>query len=142
MPSIQGEARPPAFGPHSKFGGGRLYLDSYLSYIFAIFSLKPHKKRSHPMHSLEILFSPTFWSSSNLGKAVIAFLFLFYALSGLFYFLPYCPDDKQIKQMLQTHKMFVNPFIWHLITSESLLFEVQKWFYLFTYVLRHMPTCT
>ena len=57
-------------------------------------------------HSLEILFSLKFWSSSNLGKAVIAFLFLFYAFSGLFYFLPYCPDDKQIKQMLQTHKMF------------------------------------
>ena len=131
MPSIQGEARPPAFGPHSKFGGGRLYLDSYLSYIFAIFSLKPHKKRSHPMHSLEILFSPTFWSSSNLGKAAITFLFLYYAIFGVFYGLPYCPkdwdDDKyenkyeedcedvyftqqkikhEIKQMLQAHKMY------------------------------------
>ena len=27
FPSVRGEARPPAFGPLSKFGGGRLYLD-------------------------------------------------------------------------------------------------------------------
>ena len=25
FPSVRGEARPPAFGPLSKFGGGRLY---------------------------------------------------------------------------------------------------------------------
>ena len=25
LPSVRGEARPPAFGPLSKFGGGRLY---------------------------------------------------------------------------------------------------------------------
>ena len=27
FPSVRGDARPPAFGPLSKFGGGRLYLD-------------------------------------------------------------------------------------------------------------------
>ena len=34
FPSVRGEARPPAFGPLSKFGGGRLYLDSKLKVPF------------------------------------------------------------------------------------------------------------
>ena len=35
FPSVRGEARPPAFGPLSKFGGGRLYLDAWPREQFA-----------------------------------------------------------------------------------------------------------
>ena len=60
--------------------------------------MKPHKKKSHPLHSLDILFSPKFWTSSKLGNAVVIFLILYYAVLLVFWNLPYCPegwdDDK------------------------------------------------
>ena len=83
------------------------------------------------MHSLEILFSPKFWTSSKLGKAAPIFLILYYGCLIVFWNLPYCPKDDdgeyedkynetcgedvyftqqkikhEIKQVLQTHKMY------------------------------------
>merc|ERR1712062_782603 len=90
-----------------------------------------HKKKSHPLHSLDILFSHKFWTSSKLGKAAVIFLILYYAVLLVFWNLPYCPegwdDDEngsnytekcekvyftqqkikhEIKQWLQIHKMY------------------------------------